>query len=388
MKQYLFYTMAVTIMVSATFFSCKNDDVDALTLDKTSAILAVKSTLTLNVKIDPANARNKQIIWTSDNPSVATVTNGEVSAISDGIAVITATTKNGICQDTCTILATSKTIYMVGAVNGEVILWKNGVLQKMEEKYNTSYVNRGTSIFVSDNDDVYVTGDVNESAKLWKNGILQNLEDGKRGRASSVFVSGSNVYVAGEISVKGTTIATLWKNGLRQNLEKTDSYSYASSVFVSENDVYVVGGTHGFARLWKNGVIQYSGDTNHKYISVSVSGNDIYVVGYVSTFSDPKNWIATLWKNDVAQYLTDENSYSIAYSAFVSENDVYVIGRANGIITLWKNGIKQKLENADVSHSPSVFVSDNNVYVGGFRKLWVNGRVFNLDEEFGYVFVK
>jgi hypothetical protein len=180
--------------------------------------------------------------------------------------------------------------------------------------------------------------------------------------------------------------STLWKNGIKQHLEKADYYDgSALSVFVSENDVYVAGSADG-NRLWKNGVIQNMEDVGRAfYSSVFVSGNDVYVAGGVG------NWdvrVATLWKNGIAQNLTDGKSFAHASSVSVSGNDVYVVGGIDGVVTLWKNGVMQKLENANVSSTAEVFVSDNNVYVVGFRRLWLNGRVFDLEGEFRNIFVK
>jgi uncharacterized protein YjdB len=55
----------------------------------------------------PANAANKNVTWTSDNESVATVSNGTVTAMAAGTATITATTADGnktaACQVTVTV---------------------------------------------------------------------------------------------------------------------------------------------------------------------------------------------------------------------------------------------------------------------------------------------
>jgi hypothetical protein len=378
MKRYLCYLMILTIMLSVTFVSCEK--VWMLKLNKTSAILAVNSTLTLNVEVLPDDAINKKIIWTSDNPSVATVKSGVVSGIADGIAVITATTKDGKCRESCTIAVTSKTIY---TVSYDAKLWKNGELQDFKDAKDVSYIH---SIFVSNNDDIYVIGKLdNETAGFWKNGITQNVEDNMGialGDVSSVFVSGNDVYAAGQsvIQGQGNMLARLWKNGIMQNLENADYKGQAYSVFVSENDVYVVGESHGVARLWKNGVLQNLGDEdNSYYTSVFVYGNDVYVTGQVYD-------AARLWKNGVVQNLTDGNSDAFARSVFVSGNDVYVAGTVDGMVTLWKNGIKQDLENSSYCLSPSVFVFGSNVYVCGSQKLWINGRSCKVDGD--YIFVK
>ena len=70
------------------------------------------------------------------------------------------------------------------------------------------------SVFVSGSD-VYVAGHYGNYAKVWKNGIATDLSDGTElAEARSVFVSGSDVYVAGNIFKQGI----LWKNGVPTNL--------------------------------------------------------------------------------------------------------------------------------------------------------------------------
>ncbi|MFC4324311.1 GH32 C-terminal domain-containing protein [Litchfieldia salsa] len=49
----------------------------------------------LTPTVSPSNATNKEVIWTSSNPSVATVVNGKVTAKSVGTATITGTTRDG-----------------------------------------------------------------------------------------------------------------------------------------------------------------------------------------------------------------------------------------------------------------------------------------------------
>ena len=77
--------------------------VTGVTLDKTEATLEVKETVALVATVAPANATNKDVIWTSDNDAIATVANGVVTAVAEGTATITVTTVDGALTATCMV---------------------------------------------------------------------------------------------------------------------------------------------------------------------------------------------------------------------------------------------------------------------------------------------
>ncbi len=78
--------------------------VTGVTLDKSSVNLEVNGTEQLTATVQPANADNKNVSWTSSNTAVATVSdNGLVTAIGAGTATITVTTEDGGKTTTCTV---------------------------------------------------------------------------------------------------------------------------------------------------------------------------------------------------------------------------------------------------------------------------------------------
>ena len=91
--------------------------VKTVILNKTTDILTVGDTNTLTLEISPSNATNKAVIWTSSNSDIATVTNGVVTAVSSGTAIITVTTIDGSKTANCTLSVNNKKGYVY---NGEL----------------------------------------------------------------------------------------------------------------------------------------------------------------------------------------------------------------------------------------------------------------------------
>ena len=98
------------ITVQSSIDGGDEDDPIAVTgvsLDKTSITLEEGETETLSATISPANATNQGISWSSSNSSIATVSSGVVTAVSEGSATITVTTDDGHKTATCSVTVTA-----------------------------------------------------------------------------------------------------------------------------------------------------------------------------------------------------------------------------------------------------------------------------------------
>lgn len=81
-----------------------NASVTSVTISRTIASVAVGDEFDLTAQVVPAFATNKNITWSSDNTSVATVTSaGHVATLAEGTARITATSVDGGYTATCTV---------------------------------------------------------------------------------------------------------------------------------------------------------------------------------------------------------------------------------------------------------------------------------------------
>ena len=81
-------------------------EVASVTLDKENATVMVGETVTLKATVNPDNADDKTVTWTSSNEAVAVVTDGVVTGIALGEATITATA--GGKTATCKIVVDKK----------------------------------------------------------------------------------------------------------------------------------------------------------------------------------------------------------------------------------------------------------------------------------------
>lgn len=78
-----------------------------VTLDKTSASVKQGKTITLTATVEPADAVNKNVTWSSNDASVASVSNGVVTGVATGNAKITVTTEDGSHTASCTVTVTT-----------------------------------------------------------------------------------------------------------------------------------------------------------------------------------------------------------------------------------------------------------------------------------------
>ena len=83
--------------------------VTSVSLNKNNLTLDVGKSDTLTATITPSNATNQNVAWSSDNETVATVSNGLVTAIAPGTATITVTTEDGSKTATCTVIVHTAT---------------------------------------------------------------------------------------------------------------------------------------------------------------------------------------------------------------------------------------------------------------------------------------
>ena len=99
----------------------QNISVKGVSLNKTATTIEVGKTEKLTATVQPTNATNQKVTWSSDKTDIATVDeNGLVTAVKEGTANITVTTEDGSKKATCVVTVTAKEEEQV-AVTGVTI---------------------------------------------------------------------------------------------------------------------------------------------------------------------------------------------------------------------------------------------------------------------------
>ena len=401
-----------TATCSVTVASEGHSGASGVQLNKTSATIERGGSETLIATVQPSNASNKNVRWSTSNAAVAAVSsNGVVTALAAGAAIITATTEDGGHTASCEVKAVD--VYIAGYeyINGlsNAMLWVNGAPRNLS---SLSGGGRGAA------NSVYVSGSISyvagyrydpgqnvSVARLWTNSAEQALGKGVRNSAAnSVYVSGSNIYVAGyEENEQRKRIPTLWIDGYGLDLTTSpgagDAEAY--SVYVSDNNYYVAGyeiNANGVsvARLWIGGGGLTLGSAAYGACAYSVCALDdnIYVAGFENNAGGVS--VAKLWINSGALDLSDVNLNAGANAVFLSDGDIYAAGYENNsggtpVAKLWKIGDQPRLltEGDRNAGARGVYVSDGKAYVVGYEddaymrsaaKRWSNGLTQTLSD--------
>jgi len=185
-----------SVTVTAT-----NVPVTGVTLPSTLS-LAANGAASLTATIAPVNATNKNVTWTSSDPTKATVPSGNqpatinVTGVAQGSTTITARTADGNFAANCTVTVTAPVAQSV-YIGGRFGMIKDGAAQTA---YNGQKLN---AIVVDDSNVVHACGFDPAPVQMptyWKNGVKTTLplSDGMvGGEALGMCLDGGTAHIAG-----------------------------------------------------------------------------------------------------------------------------------------------------------------------------------------------
>ncbi len=150
--------------------------VTELELDQESISVEVGKFAVLKAKLDPKDAKNKNVSWYSDNPDVASVSEGAVRGRKEGTATVYAIADDGKFYDKCTVKvkpATNSAKFTVSFIdfNGNLI---------SKTTYSTStmtYVNVNKPSTLNDGEGEFLGWLCENNSVLYQNGSRINVRD-------------------------------------------------------------------------------------------------------------------------------------------------------------------------------------------------------------------
>ena len=159
------YKSSITVNVVVPVIS-----VTSVTLDKTELVLNAKETGKLNAIIEPSNATNQSVIWSSDNTSVVTVSDGVITAKKPGTATIVVTTNDGSKKATCQVIVNAIKVNSIKLNNNNVELEIDDTYKLIATVEPSNATNKGVTWTSSNNEIATVSSTGLVTAK--KNGTV------------------------------------------------------------------------------------------------------------------------------------------------------------------------------------------------------------------------
>lgn len=190
--------------------------ITAVTLDKSDVSVLVGESFKLTATVVPDDATNKEVVWTSSNPKVATVENGLVTALSAGEAVITAAV--GECSATCLVTVTIPFSYggmCLEAISGGTIRITNPNRLSIDYK-------REDRDWVSANDES-IDIMVEAGERVWFRGLNESYT--KIGQDESVTETTFRCY-NGDFYLYGNLMSLIYGDDYESKSEITGNYAF------------------------------------------------------------------------------------------------------------------------------------------------------------------
>ena len=166
-------------LTSVVFNSCGDDDnsipppsvipVTSISLSEAGLGLRIGSTFVLEATVKPDDATDKKVTWTSSKTSVARVnSNGEVTTVAIGEAVITATAggKSATCKISVSEAPASSVAVTSITLDKTTLTLGGGQVQKLEATVKPDNATNKTVTWTSSNASI---ARVNTNSSRWRN---------------------------------------------------------------------------------------------------------------------------------------------------------------------------------------------------------------------------
>ena len=226
------YALVIAMFLSAiSFISCKKSEegggsgssssvaVTSVSLNKTTLSMSVGGTEILTATVLPEKATNKTVTWESSNKAVATVSNGTVTAISEGSATITVKSADGKKSAKCEVTVKASSSVTEIKLNKTTLSLEVGAKETLTANTKVKW-SSSAPLIASVTTEGVVTG-----VAVGKATITATSEDGKLTAKCEVEVKASSSVT--EIKLNKTTLSL--DVGAKETLTANTKVKWSSS---------------------------------------------------------------------------------------------------------------------------------------------------------------
>ena len=180
----------------------------SITMKQSNITLEEGKTGWIGVNYNPSDASDKVLYWTSSNTDVATVSEGNIKAIREGTATLTATSRDGGRTATCKVTVTSPIVHVQSiSLKTTSLTMRPGDKTTVYAVYNPSNVTDKVLTWTSSNTNVATVSEGNVTAVgVGTATITAKSRDGGKTATCKVTVSDGTVKLE-SISLKTTSLS-------------------------------------------------------------------------------------------------------------------------------------------------------------------------------------
>ena len=180
----------------------------SITMKQSNITLEEGKTGWVGVNYNPSDASDKVLYWTSSNTDVATVSEGNIKAIREGTATLTATSRDGGRTATCKVTVTSPIVHVQSiSLKTTSLTMRPGEKTTVYAVYNPSNVTDKVLTWTSSNTNVATVSEGNVTAVgVGTATITAKSRDGGKTATCKVTVSDGTVKLE-SISLKTTSLS-------------------------------------------------------------------------------------------------------------------------------------------------------------------------------------
>ena len=359
----------------------QDDKLKSIAFDASEVQLETGQSRTLKVVFTPDYAANKNVSWSSSDPSVASVKDGNVTGVKEGKATITATSEDGGHKAECVVTVSKASGPQVFATTKNWRLLINGAQDPRDGTFTVgnSYKFAGMYQIYPEGHDLYSLEDffTGSGHQLWvcKNrkpfiDVTKYLESAS---ICDIAVRNGNVAI---LATKGgnTSISVVM---VKEGQKYVDSFDIPGegSEFYSPTFAIAPNGDINIAArekdaFWTDHLVWFkynpvSGQFSFQRLDTAESGQigatksgDIYILSYKGI----DGYTGCLFKNGKFDQNIDSSEDSFYSQLFCAGNDVYtaVMDFPGKKVLIRKNGKSYQTVKLDMV---SIFPGDNAFWV-------------------------